>query len=143
MFDSILKIASSVLGKVIPDKAKLAEANAELMRMQLQGELERDKVQISVMLAEAKSKDKWTSRARPSFLYVFYALLLWAIPLSLVYAVSASTGQALMDGMKLYFQAFPPELWATASVVILGYQAARTYDKRSLERASGNLKSEG
>jgi hypothetical protein len=31
---------------------------------------------MAAVLAEAESPDPWTSRARPSFLYVMYVLLL-------------------------------------------------------------------
>ena len=36
---------------------------------------------MSAIVAEANSSDPWTSRARPSFLYLIYVLLLFAVPM--------------------------------------------------------------
>ncbi len=41
--------------------------------------MEAIRTRMTAIVAEANSADPWTSRARPSFLYVMYALLLWAI----------------------------------------------------------------
>ena len=41
---------------------------------------------MQAIVAEAQSTDPWTSRARPSFLYMMYALILWAIPMGLIAA---------------------------------------------------------
>ena len=38
--------------------------------------------QMQAIVAEAQSADPRTSRARPSFLYVMYALLIWSIPMA-------------------------------------------------------------
>ncbi|RTL22151.1 MAG: hypothetical protein EKK50_02135, partial [Sphingomonadaceae bacterium] len=33
------------------------------------------------------AEDPWVRRARPAFLYVMYALILWTIPMSLIAAI--------------------------------------------------------
>lgn len=53
--------------------------------MQQNGELSMVQTQLSAIIAEASSPDPWTSRARPNFLYVVYILLLWSIPMGVLY----------------------------------------------------------
>ena len=64
------------------DRAKL-----ELLKLEGTQEMEAIRTRMTAIVAEANSADPWTSRARPSFLYVMYALLLWAIPMGLIAAV--------------------------------------------------------
>ena len=56
------------------------KAKRQLPNRQQEGKLKAVEQQISLVTSDSQSKDPWTSRARPSFLYVFYILLLWAIP---------------------------------------------------------------
>jgi hypothetical protein len=74
-------------------------------------------------------EDGWTRRARPGFLYAMYALILWAVPIGLVAAVSPSTGQAMADGMTAYLRGIPEELYALFGTGYLGYTAARAWGK--------------
>lgn len=55
----------------------------EFLQLQQSGKLKVMEQKMSVLLAEANSPDPWTSRARPSFLYVFYILLLMGIPMGI------------------------------------------------------------
>ncbi|WP_375396911.1 3TM-type holin [uncultured Sphingomonas sp.] len=75
--------------------------------------------------------DRWTRRARPTFLYVMYALLLWAIPTGLVAAVSPATARAMATGMALYFNAMPEPLYTLFGTGYLGYTLARQWGKAS------------
>ena len=68
-------IIGKVFDKVWPDPEKKAAAQLELIKMQQSGELQLVQTQISAILAEANSADPWTSRARPSFMYVIYILI--------------------------------------------------------------------
>ena len=72
----IFGIGGKLIDKLFPDPEQRAKAQLELMKMQQAGELDEVKVQLSAIIAEAQSSDPWTSRARPSFLYVVYILLL-------------------------------------------------------------------
>ena len=51
--------------------------------------------------------DRWTSRARPTFLYVMYAMMLWAFPLGLTAAFSPQTARAMTTAMTDYLEALP------------------------------------
>src|SRR3546814_10738011 len=92
-------------------------------------EMEALKTQLSAIVAEAQSSDAWTSRARPSFLYVMYALLLWAIPMGLIAAAQPETAEAIGRGMTAYLNGLPEPLYALFGTGYLGYTAARQWGK--------------
>ena len=74
-------------------------------------------------------RDPWAARARPTFLYVMYALLLWAIPLSLVAAFRPDAALAMARAMGAYLGAIPEPLYALFGTGYLGYTAARAWGK--------------
>ena len=49
--------------------------------------------------------DIWTRRARPSFLYVIYALLLWSIPMGQIAGIDPDMAAAITSGMHAYLNA--------------------------------------
>lgn len=73
--------------------------------------------------------DPWVSRARPGFLYVMYALLLWAIPMGLIAAVAPNAATAIAATMSAYLHAIPEPLYALFGTGYLGYTAARQWGK--------------
>ena len=73
--------------------------------------------------------DPWITRARPTFLYVMYALLLGAIPAGLIAAVRPATAQAIAAGMAAYLNAIPEPLYALFGTGYLGYTVAREWGK--------------
>lgn len=83
------------------------------------------RTQLSGILAEAQSADPWTSRARPSFLYVMYAMLLWAIPMGLIAAVQPEAAANIAAGMNAYLNGLPEPLYALFGTGYLGYTVAR------------------
>lgn len=126
----ILDIGKTLIGRLFPDPEQRAKAELELLAMQQNGELEAAKVQMSAIIAEAQSADPYTSRARPSFMYVFYTLLL-----SLV-VIAPFVGVFFPEQMEMFFNnvgkgfnAIPEEMWWTFTVGYLGYTGARTYEK--------------
>lgn len=81
------------------------------------------------------SPDPWISRARPMFLYVMYALLLWSIPMGLIAAVRPAAAAAIARGMAAYLNALPEPLYALFATGYLGYTVARSWGKaRGVER---------
>lgn len=129
MFLEILGIGSKLIDKLIPDPKAKAEAQLKLAQLAQNGELEALKSQMSAIIAEAQSGDPWTSRARPSFLYVMYLLILWAIPMGIISAVNPATAAAISAGMTGYLAAIPDSLYALFGTGYLGYTAARQYGK--------------
>jgi len=78
---------TQLLDKIIPDPRARDAAKLELLKLQGSQEMDALRVQLSAIVTEAGSTDPWTSRARPSFLYVMYAIILWAIPMGLIASV--------------------------------------------------------
>jgi hypothetical protein len=70
LVESLIGPIASIIDKVIPDKEARDRAKLELVKLEGSQELESIQARLSAILAEAKSPDPWTSRARPSLLYV-------------------------------------------------------------------------
>ena len=128
---SIFDFGAKLVDKLIPDPAQKAAAQLELLRMTQSGELDQIKVQMSAILAEAQSTDPWTSRSRPSFLYVMYALILFSIPMGILSVWRPDAAAAIAGGMQAWLGAIPEPLWAVFGVGYLGYTGARSYDKKN------------
>jgi len=126
---TIVDTGLKILDKVIPDPEQREKAKLELMRQQQQGDLREMEVAMSAIIAEAKSKDAYTSRARPSFLYVMYILFLWSIPMGILFAWKPEIAGAVTTGVQNWLAALPEELYWLFGTGYLGYSAARSYDK--------------
>lgn len=97
--------------------------------------MEAVQARLSAILAEANSKDPWTSRARPSFLYVMYILLLWALPMGVLSAFRPDMAREIAAGMNAYLGGLPDPLYALFGTGYLGYTAARQWGKfKGVER---------
>ena len=129
ILDSLIGPLASIIDKVIPDKDARERAKLELVRLERAQELETISTRLSAILAEAQSPDPWTSRARPGFLYVMYALLLWSLPMGLVAAFDPQTAHAIAQGMTAYLNALPEPLYALFGTGYIGYTAARQWGK--------------
>ena len=76
LIDGIIGPIAGLIDKIIPDPKARDAAKLELVKLQGSQDMDKLHTQLSAVIAEAQSPDPWTSRARPSFLYVMYALLL-------------------------------------------------------------------
>lgn len=101
----------------------------EFLQLQQSGKLKGMEQKMSVLLAEAQSKDPWTSRARPSFLYVFYILLLMGIPMGFLSFFNPEAAQAVAAGFQAWLSAIPEEAWTAFWICFTGYTGARTFEK--------------
>ncbi len=129
IFDGIIGPIAGLIDKIIPDPRARDAAKLELLKLEGGQELDRVKSQMAAIVAEAQSPDPWTSRARPSFLYVMYALLLWAIPMGLIAAARPELAAAIAKGMNAYLAGIPEPLYALFGTGYLGYTAARSWGK--------------
>ena len=120
---------AKLIDKLIPDPEARDRAKLELLKLEGSQEMETLRTQLSAIVAEAQSSDPWTSRARPSFLYVMYALLLWAIPMGLIAAFRPEMARGIATGMNAYLAGIPEPLYALFGTGYLGYTAARTWGK--------------
>jgi hypothetical protein len=135
LIDGVIGPIGKLLDKIIPDPQARDRAKIELLQLQGTQEMEALKAQLSAILAEAGSTDPWTSRARPSFLYVMYVIILWAIPMGLIAAVAPDIAKGIANGMNAYLAGIPEPLWALFGTGYLGYTAARQWGKvKGVER---------
>jgi len=123
------KLIDDAINKIWPDPQAKASAEALIMKTAADAALAANTQAMSVMLAEAQSGDKWTSRARPSFLYVMYIIILMCIPFAIVWAVAPQTGANMANGMKFWLAAIPDQMWQLFGFCYCGYSAARTIEK--------------
>ncbi|BES72179.1 hypothetical protein RE428_31970 [Marinobacter nanhaiticus D15-8W] len=132
IIDGLIGVGGKLIDKIFPDPVEREKAKAQLLQMQQDGELKELETRMSAILAEANSKDPWTSRARPSFLYVIYLMILASIPMGILSAFDPALAQSIADGMKAWLAAIPDALWTLFGVGYTGYAAARTWDKRTI-----------
>jgi hypothetical protein len=126
----LFDIGKALIDKLVSDPKANAEAQLELMRLDQNGQLQELQTRMGAVMAEAQSTDPWTSRARPSFMYIFYGIILTMV------VVAPLLGIFFPDKMDLFFinvekgfKAIPEELWWTFSVGYLGYTGTKTFEK--------------
>ena len=129
LLDTLIGPLAALIDKIVPDPKARAAAKIELLRLEGSQELEQLKAQMAAVVAEAGSPDPWTSRARPSFLYVMYVLLLWSIPMGIIAAIRPATAEAIARGMNAYLTGIPEPLYALFGTGYLGYTVAREWGK--------------
>lgn len=129
LLDALIAPISSIIDRIIPDKAAREKAKLELIAMQGTQEMQMVEAQLQAIVAEANSKDPWTSRARPSFLYVMYVLLLASLPMGVLSAFNPAAAREIAAGMNAYLAGLPDSLYALFGTGYLGYTAARQWGK--------------
>lgn len=130
LIGALLPIASKVLDRVLPDEEAREKAKLELMKLEQEGAFKDEENRYNAIIAEAKSSDKWTSRARPAFMYVIYIFILAAIPMGFLFAFKPLVAQAVIDGVQGWLKAIPDSLYTLFGAGFLGYTTARSVDKR-------------
>ena len=135
LLDSLIGPLASIIDKIIPDKEARAKAKLELIKLEGTQEMQLIEARLQAIVAEAQSKDPWTSRARPSFLYVMYALILFSVPMGIIAAFNPDAAKAIGEGMTSHLGALPEALYALFGTGYLGYTAARQWGKvRGVDR---------
>ena len=129
IFEAIIAPMAKLIDKIIPDPEARDRAKLELIKLQGDQEAATIAVQMQAIVVEAQSVDPWTSRARPSFLYMMYTLILWSIPMGLIAAADPQMAAGIGNGMTSYLRGIPEELYALFGTGYLGYTAARTWGK--------------
>ncbi len=129
ILESLIGPIASIIDKIIPDKEARAKAKLELIKLEGTQDLKQIEARLAAIVAEANSRDPWTSRARPSFLYVMYVLLLFALPMGLLAAFNPPAASDIAAGMNAYLGGLPEPLYALFGTGYLGYTAARQWGK--------------
>jgi hypothetical protein len=129
LLDIIAGPLTSIIDKVIPDKEARAKAKLALLELEGTQELRRVEAQLSAIIAEANSSDPWTSRARPSFLYVMYVMILAALPIGALSLLQPQAASQFAGAVTTYLRGLPDELYALFGTGYLGYTAARQWGK--------------
>ena len=129
IIDAVVGPVAALLDTIIPEPRAREAARLEQARVVRLHELEVLQTQLAAIVAEAGSADPWLSRARPAFLYVMYALLLWALPMGLIAAIEPRIAADFNRGMTAYLGALPEPLYALFGTGYLGYTAARQWGK--------------
>ena len=124
--------AAALIDTIVTDPAARDAAKLALLQPATQPAIDRLR---ATMAAEVRPVDPWAARARPAFLYVMYALLLWSIPMGLIAAVRPRMAAAIATGMTAYLNGIPEPLYALFATGYLGYTVARSWGKaRGVER---------
>ncbi len=129
LLDTLIGPITSIIDKIIPDKEARAKAKLELLKLEGTQEMQLIEARLQAIVAEAQSTDPWTSRARPSFLYVMYVMILWALPMGVLAAFNPGAAKEIASGMNAYLNGLPEPLYALFGTGYLGYTAARQWGK--------------
>ncbi len=127
--DFVSNIGGKIIDKIWPDPTEAAKAKAVLLQLQQAGEFKELELKYQAIVAEAQSQDKWTSRARPSFMYVIYLFIVAAIPIGILSIFEPTKATAIATGANAWLAAIPTDMWMLFGAGYLGYGAYRSYDK--------------
>ncbi len=133
----VISAGFSLIDSLFTSDEEKSAAKLKLQTLAQQGKLKELEIGMSAIIAEANSKDPWTSRARPSFLYVMYLMILTAIPMGVLSAFEPEIAERIATGLQLWLAAIPDAMWTLFGVGYTGYAVNRTYDKHSKNKHGG------
>ena len=126
---AVSNLADTIIKAAFPNPEDKAKADAIRSAAAVQAAVATTTANLSAILAEAQSADKWTSRARPSFLYVCYVMILAAVPMGLVWAIDPTHADKIATGLQRWLAAIPDAVWQLFTVGYLGYTGGRSWEK--------------
>jgi Holin of 3TMs, for gene-transfer release len=129
IIDLLIGPIAKLIDKIVPDPKARDAAKLELIKLQGSQDMANLQTQLSAIIAEAQAPDPWTSRARPSFLYVMYIMLLWSLPMGVIAAFNPNVAVNIATGMNAYLNGLPEPLYALFGTGYLGYTVARQWGK--------------
>ena len=128
----VLSIIDKAIDKLFPDAGERQKYKNQARELELSGEFKELEGAIQLIMAEAQSKDPWTSRARPSFLYVMYIMIMASIPMGFLSFWHPELVDSAIAGMGQWLKAIPSEMWYLFGAGYLGYVKKRSDDKQVL-----------
>lgn len=126
---TVVESGFSLIDALFTSDDEREAAKYKLTKLAQDGKLQEQEVKLSAIIAEANSPDPFTSRARPSFLYVVYILILTAIPMGILSAFAPEIADRIITGFEQWLNAIPEAMLTLFGTVMLGYTASRTYEK--------------
>jgi hypothetical protein len=126
---SLIPAVANLIDKIIPDPQAREQAKLALLQAENQQALEELKLQLSAILAEAQSPDPWTSRARPTFLYLIYSIIATEVIGSIIGIWFPDQVFQAAKNLKDLLGAIPSDLWWLFGAGYLGYTGARSFEK--------------
>ncbi|MGE0255088.1 MAG: 3TM-type holin [Alphaproteobacteria bacterium] len=125
----LARLAGEVIDSLFDSEAEKAAARAKLAALDREGRLAELELSLSAILAEAKSADPWTSRARPTFLYLMYAIIVLCFAGAVAGVWAPGPVARAADNARALLAAIPESLWWLFGAGYLGYTGARSFDK--------------
>ena len=125
----LFEAGAKLIDRLIPDPAQREQAKLALFQAEGQQALQEMQVSLSAILAEANSADPWTSRARPTFLYVIYGVILLSVIGSIIGIWWPAEVFQAAENLSKLLNAVPESLWWLFGAGYLGYTGARSFDK--------------
>ncbi len=122
-------LLSNAIDKIWPNPTEAEAAKVMALKAQTDSFVAQLDAQNRAANAEAASSDPWTSRARPSFLYVMYVLILFSMPMGLVAAFKPDIATHVAAGMQAWLAAVPDTLWQVFGLCFSVYTGGRTWEK--------------
>lgn len=126
---TLIDATSKLIERIIPDPAEREKAKLALLQAEGQQALQEMQTSLSAILAEANSHDPWTSRARPTFLYVIYAVILMCVMGAIIGIWWPQQVFQAAENLSKLLGAISESLWWLFGAGYLGYTGARSFDK--------------
>ena len=127
----VTTLLNTAINAAFPNPEDKAKAEAIALTAQASAAVTQLQAAQAVMLAEEQSQDPWTSRARPSFLYVIYSLILMSVPMGILFAFKPDVANAVIQGFHNWLAAIPDTFVNLFGIGYLGYSGARSWDKHT------------
>lgn len=128
---SVGTLLTTAIDKIWPNPEDKAKADAQVMIATATAAVQQLQAAQAVMLAEEQSADPWTSRARPTFMYVIYFLILMSVPMGILTIFQPDSATQLIAGFHNWLDAIPKPFIDLFGIGYLGYSASRTVDKHT------------
>jgi len=126
----VLEAGFSLIDELFTSDDEREQNKHKLIALHQRGELKELETRLSAINNEAKSEHKMVALARPSFMYVFYAITIMLVVVFPVVGIfSPDAMDQLYKNVQVGFDAIPSEMWTTFTVGYLGYTGAREYGK--------------
>ena len=125
----LAELAGELIDNLFETDAEKADARAKLLALEQQGRLKELEVSMSAILSEARSRDPWTSRARPTFLYLMYVVIVLCVFGGIVGIWWPEQTTVAAGNIARLLAAVPESLWWLFGAGYLGYTGARSFDK--------------